>query len=122
MKHELQFECLDEYCKTIVIGHGYRMDGIRCPRCDGPVVPKPFTKVKKISEDALYVRNEIIRRCKKHCFDLTPEQVETVLEIYKNKEPIAPIKESEVVIPLTLDGKEISRIVTESLKRLRRND
>lgn len=82
MKHELQFECLDEFCKTIVVGHGCRMDGIRCPRCDGPVVPRPFKpKPPKISDRALFVRKEIKWNNHEHCFDLTPEQVETVLKL-----------------------------------------
>lgn len=85
MKDKVQFECLDEHCRTVVIGHGCRMDGISCPRCDGPVIARPFKPQKKVSEDALYVRGKIIEHCHKHCFDLTPEQVETVIEIYKSQ-------------------------------------
>jgi DNA-directed RNA polymerase subunit RPC12/RpoP len=84
MKYSIQFECMEKECNTVVLGT-HRQDGIRCPRCDGPVLPKPFQPIKKVSNDALYVRRMIIERCKKHCFDLTPEQVDTVIEIYKSK-------------------------------------
>jgi hypothetical protein len=40
---------------------------------------------RKISEEALYVKQKIFERCLEDCFCLTPEQVETVLGIYKEK-------------------------------------
>lgn len=55
MKRELQFNCLDDNCRTVMIRNGneHLTDGIRCPRCGGPVNVKPFesrvvtTEVKK---------------------------------------------------------------------------
>jgi hypothetical protein len=85
MRYKIQYECMDKECNTVILGPENRLDGIKCPRCDGPVMPKPFRPIKKINEDAFYVRRKIIEHCHKHCFDLTPEQVDTVLEIYKSK-------------------------------------
>lgn len=45
MKSTIQCECMNKKCNTIVIGHGYRLDGISCPRCGGPVMPKPFEQL-----------------------------------------------------------------------------
>lgn len=90
MKPDTQNECIDEHCKTVVIGKGIYMDGISCPRCDGPVIQKPFKpKQHKASDRALFVRGKICELNKRHCFDLTPEQVDTVLTLgdeYKVKE------------------------------------
>jgi hypothetical protein len=36
----------------------------------------------RISREALKVRSEIVVQCKEHCFDLTPEQVQTVIDLY----------------------------------------
>lgn len=38
-----QYECLNGHCKTITLDYRNR-DGLRCPRCDGPVVPMQFKK------------------------------------------------------------------------------
>jgi len=35
----------------------------------------------QVSKKALYVRNKILELCKEHCFELTPEQVDTVLSL-----------------------------------------
>ncbi|MEH7503275.1 hypothetical protein V7152_14900 [Neobacillus drentensis] len=47
MKYTTQFECMDKDCNTVVLGT-HRQDGIICPRCNGPVLPKPFEQHKKI--------------------------------------------------------------------------
>jgi hypothetical protein len=86
MRYQMQCECMDKECNTVILGTANRLDGINCPRCDGPVITKPFERRKRISEDALYVRSMIIERCHEHCFDLTPGQIDTVLDIYKGKE------------------------------------
>jgi DNA-directed RNA polymerase subunit RPC12/RpoP len=52
MKYTTQFECIDQACNTVVLGT-HRQEGINCPRCDGPVIPKPFQPIKKVSEDAM---------------------------------------------------------------------
>lgn len=40
MKTRTQFECMNKECNTILIDRN--KDGVRCPRCKGPVNPKPF--------------------------------------------------------------------------------
>lgn len=50
MKYNIQFECMDKSCNTVTIGHN-RMDGVRCPRCSGPVFPKPFKLGEKVGKD-----------------------------------------------------------------------
>ncbi|MEK5173222.1 hypothetical protein NST63_08515 [Heyndrickxia sp. FSL W8-0496] len=84
MKPKFQLECIDKECRTITIAKGNEhLDGIRCPRCNGPVLSKPFKrKPIKVTERAIYVRGKIIEFNKEHCFDLTPDQVETVLDLY----------------------------------------
>jgi Zn-finger nucleic acid-binding protein len=44
MKLDTRYECLNKKCGTHLFGTGKNMDGLNCPRCDGPVVPKPFEK------------------------------------------------------------------------------
>lgn len=94
------YKCLDEHCRTITVT-SREIDGLRCPRCEGPVVPQPFKKHKEISEDALYVRRMILQQCHEHCFDLTPEQVDTVLDIYKSK------KESKFLATVSITDTDI---------------
>ncbi|MDF1510813.1 hypothetical protein Gp_19 [Bacillus phage vB_Bacillus_1020A] len=60
MKYHTQFACLDEECRTIVVGHGCRLDGIRCPRCDGLVVPRDFKPKQKIDAPLLKITLEDI--------------------------------------------------------------
>lgn len=48
-KHDIQYQCLDEHCRTVVVGNGKLMDGIRCPRCDSPVVSQPFKPRERIN-------------------------------------------------------------------------
>jgi DNA-directed RNA polymerase subunit RPC12/RpoP len=100
---------MNKECNTVVLGSS-RQDGIRCPRCNGRVLPKPFQQIKKVSDDALYIRRVIVERCHEHCFDLTPEQVETVLEIYKDR----------AVTTLNLDGREISKIMEVHMDMIKR--
>ncbi|USK43734.1 hypothetical protein [Cytobacillus oceanisediminis] len=40
MKPDTQYECIDHHCKTVIIGT--RRDAVICPRCEGPVIQKPF--------------------------------------------------------------------------------
>lgn len=80
VKPEMQYECIDEHCKTVVINKS--MDAVICPRCEGPVIQKPFKpKQYKASDRALFVGGKILEHNKQHCFDLTPEQVDTVLSL-----------------------------------------
>lgn len=82
MKYKKQCECMDKNCKTVILGSECRLDGINCPRCGGSVIVKPFEPKKKpISDKVWFVREKIIERNQEHCFDLTPQQVETVLSI-----------------------------------------
>lgn len=87
MKYKYQAECMNESCRTVVVGD--YLDGIRCPKCDGLVNTKPFEGKKYIASNrALFVRSQILERCKEHCFDLTPEQVDTVLSLGDEYEDI----------------------------------
>ena len=95
MKPKFQLECIDKECRTITIAKGNEhLDGIRCPRCNGPVLSKPFKpKPVKVTERTMYVRGKILEYNKEHCFDLTSDQVETVLDLYdgykeENKEGV----------------------------------
>ncbi|WP_150284150.1 hypothetical protein [Rummeliibacillus sp. TYF-LIM-RU47] len=78
MRYKHQCECMDTNCRTIILGPESSVDGIRCPRCGGPVFTKPF---KPVSNRAWFVRSKIKELQVGHCFDLTPEQVETVLSL-----------------------------------------
>jgi hypothetical protein len=46
MKYKYQCECMDDDCNTVIVGTDNRLDGIRCPRCEGPVTTKPFESRK----------------------------------------------------------------------------
>lgn len=48
MKSDMQYECIDEHCRTVAIGKN--RDVRRCPRCKGPIIPKPL-KNKEIEFD-----------------------------------------------------------------------
>lgn len=74
---------MDDTCRTVTVFKNRRdLDGVKCSRCDGPVLAMPFKqKSHKPSERALYVRRSILWENKEHCFDLTPEQVDTVLSL-----------------------------------------
>lgn len=41
-QYKHQYECLDEHCKTIIFDSRNR-DGLRCPRCNCPVIPRPYS-------------------------------------------------------------------------------
>lgn len=41
MKTNVQHECIDEQCRTIIVLDKNR-DGVRCPRCEGRVIARPF--------------------------------------------------------------------------------
>ncbi len=75
------YECTDDNCRTVTVFNKQpELDGVRCSRCEGPVIPKRFKPINhNPSERAWYVRERIIKENKKYCFDLTPEQVEAVL-------------------------------------------
>lgn len=85
MKPKTQLECMDDKCRTITVYANRRndlLDGLRCVRCDGPVLHKPFEPVKpKVSDKVIYVRGSIFKENKQHCFNLTDEQIETVLTL-----------------------------------------
>jgi hypothetical protein len=119
MRYKIQYECLDKECNTVILGPENRLDGIKCPRCDGPVIPKPFRPIKKISEDAFYVSSKIIECCHKDCFDLTPEQVDTVLEIYKDKlrrdEQGCSSKANDITV--NIDGKSLARLTLDRITK-----
>ncbi|HFJ9344238.1 TPA: hypothetical protein ACGW5N_005702 [Bacillus mobilis] len=34
-------ECMDKNCRAVVTGR--HLDGLSCPECGGPTLPKPFT-------------------------------------------------------------------------------
>ncbi|WP_428909481.1 hypothetical protein [Niallia sp. Krafla_26] len=117
MKYNNHCECMDENCRTVIVGPDTRLDGISCPRCGGPVFVKPLQdNKKKVSDRALYVRKEILWKNKKHCFDLTPEQIETVLSIgdeYNKKHSYV----NDLKCTINIDSKELARLVSEHIKR-----
>lgn len=76
--------CIEEDCKTSFTISGERIEGLRCPRCNGHVVVFHENFIE-VSEEVKFVSKEIFWRNHKHCFDLTDKQIETVLEIYKRK-------------------------------------
>ena len=41
MKFTIQHNCINDDCRTIILTDKNR-DGVRCPRCEGPVIPKPY--------------------------------------------------------------------------------
>lgn len=117
MIFKYQCECMDDNCRTVIIGTDNRLDGIRCPRCGGPVNVNPFENKKHNASDrALFVRDKILERNLKHCKNITPEQMDTVLSIgdeyQDNKSDVEDIK-----CTVTIDGKEIARLVAEHIKR-----
>lgn len=50
MNYKRQCECVDDNCRTVFVGPDNRLDGIRCPRCEGPVNVRPFEQQKKNDE------------------------------------------------------------------------
>jgi hypothetical protein len=80
MKPQIQYECMDESCNSFIVATK-SYDGLNCPKCRGPVLARPYEPKLKISKRVLFVRSDIVRRNLEHCFDLTPEQIETVLDI-----------------------------------------
>jgi hypothetical protein len=42
MKLNTKYECLNQKCGTYIFGTGKYLDGLNCPRCNGPVTPMPF--------------------------------------------------------------------------------
>lgn len=85
MRPTTQFECMNDKCNAYVLGSN-RQDGLRCPRCGSMLLPKPYeSKVCKISEEASYVRRIIMEQCLEDCFELTPNQVETIVKIMKGE-------------------------------------
>lgn len=124
MKYKHQCECIDNNCRTVIVGSDNRLDGISCPRCGGPVRIKPFEKKKSIVSDrALFVRRMIIKYYYEHCFELTPEQVDTVLslgdkytESIGEKQIACNSQQHELT---SID--EVKRIVQKEFKRLANN-
>jgi uncharacterized CHY-type Zn-finger protein len=49
MRYKVQYECMDKECNTVIVGSENRLDGINCPRCNGPVTPKPFEQQKRVN-------------------------------------------------------------------------
>lgn len=117
-QYKHQYECLDEHCKTITLDFRNR-DGLRCPKCNGPVVPMPFKPIQKISKRAQFVGKEIIWNNHEHCFDLTPEQVETVLKLgdeYAGKNnKMNTICTVNVGAAEKVDAAEVAKLVKESI-------
>ncbi|MDY7044049.1 hypothetical protein RVS70_07495 [Virgibacillus sp. M23] len=65
----------------------YRQDGLRCKCCGGLVIRKSYQDKHKLSEEAFKIREKIVDRKINYCRNLTPKQVDTVIELYKeNKE------------------------------------
>jgi hypothetical protein len=77
--------CIDGTCNWEETDCKMR-DALKCPKCGGPTCSTPDKY--RPSKRALFVRGEMLKRCKFHCFKLTPQQVDTVLSIgdeYRDK-------------------------------------
>ncbi|WP_368657641.1 hypothetical protein AB3Z07_21250 [Metabacillus halosaccharovorans] len=82
MKYKYQSECIDDYCRTVILGTANKLDGIRCPRCNGPVLTEPYKpKPAQVSERGLLVKRKILERNLDFCKGATPDQVDTILKI-----------------------------------------
>lgn len=57
MKLDTSYECLNKKCGTYIFGTGKYLDGLNCPRCNGPVVPKFLEKQE--SKNIGMMREEI---------------------------------------------------------------
>jgi ribosomal protein S27AE len=44
--HKIQMNCMDEFCGSKIITRKgeYALDGIKCPVCDGLVMPRPYNE------------------------------------------------------------------------------
>jgi hypothetical protein len=47
MRYKTQCECIDKECNTVILGPENRLDGIKCPRCDGPVLTHRYNPPDK---------------------------------------------------------------------------
>lgn len=122
MNHTIQFECMDKECGTVIIGRGCRLDGIRCPRCDGPVKIMPFKQhVKDESTLAVYQclrcdHRDRVQGSKeeysevKVCPKCNGAFVD-VWHIAKHKKQIVTLQNNEIVIPLSIGDKQIAELI-----------
>lgn len=82
MKYKYQSECMSDECRAVIFLQGNCVDGIRCPKCSGPVSTNPYKpKSYQVSERGLFVRRKIVEGNLEFCRGLTPEQVDTVLSL-----------------------------------------
>lgn len=127
MKYTTQFECMNKNCNTIVLGTN-RMDGISCPRCNGPVSPQPFIpftkheitlavyqclccghrdRVQGSKED--YSEVKVCPKCNGAFVD--------VWHIAKYKKQPETSIVHDIVIPSTIDIKQIAKQIAKLIER-----
>jgi uncharacterized CHY-type Zn-finger protein len=135
MKPNVQYECLSEECRTIVIGVGKYMDGRSCPRCNGPITPKPFvqSESKKETEvvSAVYQclccgHSDRVRGMKedysevKVCPKCSGAFID-VWKIAKYKQDKSFVSQQDPIVinvHFTLEGKPIARLLLNSPRGL----
>lgn len=50
MKFDTKYVCLNKKCGAYIFGKGKHLDGLNCPRCNGPVIPMPFDKQTNLTD------------------------------------------------------------------------
>ncbi|PHE09066.1 hypothetical protein COF62_22985 [Bacillus toyonensis] len=50
MGKKMQLECMDNECRTVMLGHF--LDGMSCVRCGGPATFRPYDPVKKRTDQS----------------------------------------------------------------------
>ncbi|MDZ5609757.1 hypothetical protein U2I54_22545 [Bacillus pseudomycoides] len=45
MKFKTQLECMDNECRAIMFGHF--LEGMKCVKCGGPTIERPYNPIKK---------------------------------------------------------------------------
>jgi hypothetical protein len=67
------------------------------------------------SKEALEIRNQIWEKCLERCFELTPQQVDTIIELYK-KQKQKPVGEIKVDIDVSDALKGLKAVQREARK------
>jgi len=74
-----------------------------------------------ISEEASFVRHKILKYCKEDCFSLTPEQIDTVINLYKeyDEQPKPPRTGPNVKQSVSVGGFHVDIDCSEALTGLK---
>ncbi|MFV1457063.1 hypothetical protein [Bacillus mycoides] len=131
MKHKHQYECINEQCAAIMIGGN--IDGLRCVKCGGRTVPKPFKPIEKSTErdnskeltiqvnvdtsEALKQMKEVTEAANECATAL--EKLEKVMNRFKGKSTLNGIKGITVELNGEATASEIVKRINDSNSNIR---